>query len=454
MEWNETQLDRLAEAVEYLHHRVEGASNWGSMDPSMSSQNYQELFESRLRRRLIRHTLGISLGALVVLASAIGATGWLLLERTVKQDLNSFTSSLREQEIPQALEDLVGERLDAVVAEKSETLTESFSKEVQKSRMARAERYLSSNSRLQQIQGLQILRESDNPEAVDRVLKFMREKGALDPLSLDLRRLNLDYGVQALLAQGSDKAQAALRQIIADPGYASRVRGDAIWAAAALRDRKALPALREALRDSDRKVRETAIEAVVALKARETWPYLVAMLAQGKNPKSYPAVIAALRKLKVSQAADAVLGVVRWVAGNPKGFALSGKTQSEAISYFRAVKARTAVPAMFDFLMHPNFDVRLKAVAALRELTGTKLGTLEDWKIRSVAWRAVKTAEWRQLAKAPSNKNGTKENSTAERPTSPTTPAAEEASAERASSRSMKGVPLGISSESQGGVIP
>jgi hypothetical protein len=192
----------------------------------------------------------------------------------------------------------------------------------------------------------------------------------------------------------------------------------------------------------------------VALKARETWPYLVAMLAQGKNPKSYPAVIAALRKLKVGQAADAVLGVVRWVAGNPKGFALSGKTQSEAISYFRAVKARTAVPAMFDFLMHPNFDVRLKAVAALRELTGTKLGTLEDWKIRSVAWRAVKTAEWRQLAKVPSNKNGTKENSTAERPTSPTTPAAEEASAERASSRSMKGVPLGISSESQGGVIP
>jgi hypothetical protein len=264
MEWNETQLDRLAEAVEYLHHRVEGASNWGGMDPSMSSQDYQELFESRLRRRLIRQTLGISLGALVVLASAIGATGWLLLERTVKQDLNSFTSSLREREIPQALEDLVGERLDAVVAEKSETLTESFSIEVQKSRMARAERYLSSNSRLQQIQGLQILRESDNPEAVDRVLKFMREKGALDPLSLDLRRLNLDYGVQSLLAQGSDKAQGALRQIIADPGYASRVRGDAIWAAAALRDRKALPALREALRDSDRKVRETAIEAVVA----------------------------------------------------------------------------------------------------------------------------------------------------------------------------------------------
>jgi HEAT repeat protein len=454
MEWNETQLDRLAEAVEYLHQRVEGTSTWGGMDPSMSSRDHQELFESRLRRRLIRSTLGISLGALVILASAIGATGWLLLERTVKQDLNSFTSSLREREIPKALEDLVGERLDAVVAEKAKTLTESFGKEVQESRMARAERYLSSDSRLQQIQGLQILRESDNPEAVDRVLKFMREKGALDPLSLDLRKMNLDYGVQALLVQGSNEAQGALRQIISDPGYASNVRGDAIWAATALRDRKALPALRQALRDSDRKVRETAIEAVVALKARETWPYLVGMLAQGKNPKSYPAVIAALRKLRVSQAADAVLGVVRWVARNPKDFVLSGKTQSEAISYFRAVKARTAVPSLFDFLMHPNLDIRLKAVAAVRELTGTKLGTLEDWKIRDVAWRAAKTAEWRQLAKAPGKKNGTSGNSTAESPSTPIAPSAEETSAERASSESMKGVPLGIRSDSQGGVIP
>ena len=269
---------------------------------------------------------------------------------------------------------------------------------MKKARWELADQQLSSNAKLQQIQGLQILRESDDPRAVDRVLRFMREKGALNSLSLDLRRANLDYGVQALLALGSEEARDALRRIIADPGYASGVRASAMRAASILKDRKALPAYRAALGDSDREVRLAAIEAVERMEARETWPYLVRMLSQTKNPQDYPAIIAALRNLKVDQAAGAVVEVVQRTSENPADLPANQKTHLEGITYFRTLKVEAALPVLFDFLMHPNPEVRLQAVAAVRQLAGSRLGTLGDWKTRDAEWRAQMVSNWRRVA--------------------------------------------------------
>ena len=402
MESDDKKLDRLVRAVEALGERIESTSGRDAPDREssymMSTRDYRELLETRVRRGILGSVLRVSLVVLVLLALGIGIGSWIWLGRTVRREVDSLAKSLREKEIPQALRAQVGERLEAAVQEKSKEVTENFRKEVKEARWKLADRYLSTNSRLQQIQGLQIVRESDDRRAVDRILKFMREKGALEPLSLGLRKLNLDYGVQALLAQGSEEAQSAMRQVIADPGYASGVRADAIRAASTLKDRKALPALRAALGDSDREVRLGAVEAVVTLDARETWPYLVGMLAQGKDPRDYAAVVAALTKLNVNQAAEAVVGAVRRTTENPADLPSHQATHSAAITFFRTMKTEAAVPVLFDFLMHPNSEIRLQGVAAVRELTGTNLGTLEEWKTGDAEWRAGKVTEWRKLA--------------------------------------------------------
>ncbi|MFQ5691909.1 MAG: HEAT repeat domain-containing protein [Nitrospinota bacterium] len=406
MESNDKRIDRLLEAVESLKDQVEavsarrGPEEEKGLASLLPLQDYKELLETRVRRGVLGSALRVSLIVLVLLALGIGAAGWIWMDRKIRREADLIARNVREREIPRALQEQVAGRLDEVVASAAKDLTERFRKEVKQTRWDLADRYLSSGSKLQQIEGLRILRESDDPRAIDRILRFMREKGALDPLGLDLRRLNLDYGVQALLAQGSAEAESALRQIIADPGYASGVRADAMRAASILGDRKALPALRVALRDSDREVRLAAVESVLALEARETWPYLAEMLGEGKDPGDYPAVIAALTKLKVGQAADAVLDVVRRTTANPADLPTYEKTHAEAIVYFRAMKIEGAVPILFDFLMHPDPGIRLRAVAAVRELTGTNLGTLEEWKTQDAEWRAAKVAEWRSLAAA------------------------------------------------------
>ncbi|MBI2881099.1 MAG: HEAT repeat domain-containing protein [Candidatus Tectomicrobia bacterium] len=423
MEPNDRQLGRLVSLVESLRERIDALSARLAPEEErrsavLSPQDYRELLETRVRRGVLGSTLRVALWILVLLALGIGMGGWFLMDRTIGREVGSIERRLREKEIPQAVREFVGGRLDAVVQDKAKELTESFRSEINRARWELAERYLSSNSRLQQIQGLHVLRESGDPRTVDRVLRFMREKGALDPLSLDLRRLNLDYGVQALLAQGSEAAQSALRQVIADPGYAASVRADAMRAASLLQDRKALPAFRAALRDSDREVRLAAVEAVVALDARETWPYLAEMLAEGKDPRDYPAVIDALTKLKVAQAAQAVLEVVQRTTKNPADLPAHEKTHAEAVAYFRSLKVKEALSALFDFLMHPDLEIRLRAVAAIRELTGASLGTLEEWKTKDADWRVAKAAEWQRLS-APRAPEGTPAPALAPAPAAP-----------------------------------
>jgi len=386
------KLDRLLSAVESLQGRLDEPEVRSSSP--FSADDYKELIETRLRRGIVRSVLRTSLIALALLAAALGTAGWFWMNRGI----GVLADDLREKQIPAALREQVGERLNAVVVEKSTELTESFLKEMKRARWELAERFLSSGAKLQQVQGLQILRMSDDPRAVERVLTFMRRKGALTPLSIDLRRANFDYGVQALLALGSEEARTALRQIIADPGYAAGVRADAMRAAAILKDQKALPALRAALGDSDREVRLAAVNAVERMEARETWPYLVRMLSSGKHPQDFPAIIAVLKNLKVSQAAEAVVEVVQRTSKNPADLPANQKTHLEGITYFRTLEVEAALPVLFEFLMHPNPEVRLQAVAAVRQLAGSRLGTLEEWKTRDTEWRVQMVANWRRVA--------------------------------------------------------
>ena len=386
-------VERLTAAIESLRERIDSLPS-GQASPGLTTDDYRELMETRVRKGVISSVFRSSLLFMVLMAAFIAAGAWLWLDR----EFRSLANEIREQEVPRALRQQIGERLNTVVEEKAREVSEGFREEVTKARRNQADQYLSSNSKFLQIQGLKFLRESGETDAVGRILRFMREKGSLSPLSPELREANFDYGVQALLALGSEEAQGALRQIIADPGYASGVRADATRAAAILKDRKALPALRAALGDTDPDVRRASIEAVERMEARESWPYLVRILSEGRYPKDFPRVIAALRKLGVTQASEAVVAIVERTAKDPADLPQHRKTHLEGITYFRAMKTETALPILFDFLMHPNPEVRLQAVAAVRELAASNLGTLEEWKTKDAEWRAAKVAEWRERA--------------------------------------------------------
>ncbi len=386
-------VKRLTAAIESLRERIDSLPS-GHASPGLTTDDYRELMETRVRKGVISSVFRSSLIFMVLMAAFIAAGTWLWLGR----EFRSLADEIRDQEVPRALRQQIGERLNTVVEEKAKEVSEGFREEMMKARRNQADQYLSSNSKILQIQGLKILRESGAAAAVDRVLRFMREKGSLSPLSPELREANFDYGVQALLSLGSEEAQGALRQIIADPGYASDIRADATRAATILEDRKALPALRAALGDTDRDVRRASVEAVERMEARESWPYLVRILSEGRYPKDFPRVIAALKKLGVTQASEAVVAIVERTAKDPADLSKHLKTHLEGITYFRVMKTETALPILFDFLMHPNPDVRLQAVAAVRELAAINLGTLEEWKTQDAEWRAAKVAEWRERA--------------------------------------------------------
>ncbi len=390
---DERNIDKLSIAIESLKERIDSSST-APTHLGLTSNDFRELMEIRVRRGVVSSVFRSSLVIMLVLGLCIAAGSWLWLGR----EFRSLAKEIREEEVPKALSREVAERLNLVVEEKAGEVSKGFREEVLKIRRSQAERYLSSDSRSLQIQGLQILRESDDADTVLRIQNFMRKKGSLSPLSSELAEANFDYGVQALLSLGSEEAHLVLRQIIADPGYASAIRADATRAVAILKDLKALPALRTALGDTDRDVRLAAVEAVKQMKARESWPYLVSILSDRRYPKDFPEVIAALRNLEVSQASDVVEAVMRRTFRDPADFPQHYKTHLEGITYFREMKIESALSILFDFLMHPNSDLRLQAVAAVRELAESNMGTLEEWKTQDAGWRAAKVEKWREIA--------------------------------------------------------
>lgn len=390
---DERNIDKLAVAIESLKERIDSSSA-APTHLGLTSNDFRELMEIRVRRGVVSSVFRSSLIIILVLGLCIAGGSWLWIGR----EFRSLAKEIREEEVPKALSREVGERLNLVVEEKAGEVSRNFREEILKIRRSQAEQYLLSDSRPLQIQGLQILRESRDADAVLQIQNFMREKGSLSPLSSELAEANFDYGIQALLSLGTEEAQLVLRQIIADPGYASGIRSDATRAVTILKDRKALPALRTALGDTDRDVRMAAVEAVEQMKARESWPYLVSILSDRRYPKDFPQVIAALRNLGVSQASEVVEAVMRRTSKDPVDFPQYLKTHLEGIAYFREMKIESALSILFEFLMHPNSDLRLQAVAAVRELAESNLGTLEEWKTQDAGWRAAQVAKWREIA--------------------------------------------------------